>query len=224
MDNGNLLATASFGASLVEDPAAFVLTTKDGVASVSVAARDEGGRAASVRTIRPGTSTVNEIQELTVRGAGGTFTLTFWNDADADGLVGTGETEDDGPDRVQRAAGRRRVRARGARPHRQRARQRRQLAGGNAVHDRVRRRPRQEGRQGPDRRRGAARQAPRGPGRHRHRGQGRHVQARLPLRHERRRDHRCRRRRHDPAIAHNADAATVAGLLDDLLSGSTSAS
>jgi len=74
---GQLSATANFSGSLFNAPGVVVLPTQDGTLTAKVSTRDEGSGSVSVSTVKNGTATVNEVQLVTVRAAGGSFTLSF---------------------------------------------------------------------------------------------------------------------------------------------------
>jgi hypothetical protein len=91
LDNGKLLGTANFDASLYNGSGIIVLTTRDGAASVTIATRDEGGSGAGVTTLTQGSASpaTNEVQELLIRAGGGTYTLFL--DRNGNGAVDAGE-------------------------------------------------------------------------------------------------------------------------------------
>ena len=76
LNNGKLVGNVSFGASLFDGPAIVVLTPVDAAADVTPTTLIDGASTATVRTATPGDGSTNEIQEVNVRGGGGTFTLT----------------------------------------------------------------------------------------------------------------------------------------------------
>ena len=67
IDNGKLLSSVNFGASLLDGPAIVVVTTQDASADATVSTAADGGSALGVRTTQPGVaSTTSEVQEVGV--------------------------------------------------------------------------------------------------------------------------------------------------------------
>ena len=78
LDDGNLTDAAAFSVSVSNDSAVITAITKDGTSSVSIATTADGGNGLGVNTTTNGAGpSTNEVQTVTVRGSGGTFTLTF---------------------------------------------------------------------------------------------------------------------------------------------------
>src|SRR4029079_12578877 len=94
LDNGQLVTgsstgSASFDASLYNGPGVVVITTRDGVATATVAPRDEGGVGLGVTTTTAGTGT-NEVQELATGSVGSTTLSLTFNSTTQTGTVNSG--------------------------------------------------------------------------------------------------------------------------------------
>ncbi len=77
LTSGTLATSANFTVSITNGSAVITSIGQDAVATATQATIADGGTGLGVTTTTPGSGTANEVQTLTVRASGGTFTLAF---------------------------------------------------------------------------------------------------------------------------------------------------